>query len=64
MEKRDATRKEAIDWCLEKGADFITPVFPPPKGWIWAEDPDGLCLTPIFTNTIDADIYKADVQAN
>lgn len=57
MTDRDATREEVIDWCKEQKADFVNPVYPPPSGWMWAENSgNGLVLTAIFTNTEDADI--------
>lgn len=58
---RDATREEALAWCRANWADFKTPVFPPPNGWAWGESGDALVLTPIFTNTTDADITSADL---
>jgi hypothetical protein len=59
---RDATRQEAIEWCHDNMADFKTPVFPTPEGWMWAESGDGLVLIAIFTNTEDADITSADAR--
>lgn len=47
----DATRAEAIKWCLDHMCDFRTPVFPPPDGWSWAESGERLVLSPIFTMT-------------
>lgn len=58
----DASRNEAMQWCIDNMADFKTPVFPPPEGWMWAESGDALILTAIFTNTEDADITSADVR--
>lgn len=29
----DLTRDQAIEWCVDHKADFVTPVFPPPDGW-------------------------------
>lgn len=33
----DATRDEAIQWCIENKVDFTKPVFPPPDGWMWGD---------------------------
>lgn len=57
---KDATRIEAIAWCIENNCDFVEGVFPPPDGWLWALSGNGLILTAIFTNTEDADITAAD----
>jgi hypothetical protein len=51
---KDATRQEAIQWCINNKCDFLSPVFPPPEGWQWAKS-EGLCLTPIFTITDQGD---------
>jgi hypothetical protein len=60
---KDATRAEAIEWCKANGCDFVTPIFPPPEGWLWAECGEGLCLTPIFTMTDQGEeLYLAEVQ--
>lgn len=51
---KDASREEAILWCIENNCDFYTPVFPPPNGWAWAENSgNGIVLSAIFTNTVD-----------
>ena len=58
----DLTREQAIDWCLENWADFKTPVYPPPSGWMWSESGEALVLAPIFTITDQGeDITTADV---
>jgi len=31
----DATRDEAINWCVDQCCDFIEAKFPPPEGWAW-----------------------------
>lgn len=52
----DYTRHEAIAWCIEHHADFQTPIFPPPPGWLWVEtDGEWLMLEPIFTMTNQGD---------
>lgn len=51
----DYTREEAIQWCRENMADFYTPVYPPPSGWMWAESGESLVLSPIFTMTDQGD---------
>lgn len=59
----DLTRQQAIEWCVEKGADFMTPVYPPPSGWAWAEsgnNQSNLVLTQIFTGD-GADIHIHDL---
>ena len=61
QQERDATRAEAVLWCAEKQCDFREPVFPPPEGWMWGRSGPHLVLTPVFTNTSDADITRADV---
>mgnify|MGYP000686987472 CR=1 FL=1 len=33
----DATRDEAIQWCIDNRVDFTQPKFPPPSGWMWAD---------------------------
>lgn len=61
----DLTRDEAVQWCKDKEADFITPVFPPPEGWMWADAEDGLTLEPIFTVTDQGEgITKAEVYSD
>lgn len=55
----DYTREEAINWCIEHMADFVTPVYPPPEGWMWAESGDQLVLAPIFTMTDQGDEITA-----
>lgn len=58
----DATRKQAIAWCENVGADFYTPIYPPPKGWVRAVRDGSLVLTAIFTRTDGcSDITKSDV---
>ena len=58
----DATREEAIQWCIDNRVDFTQPKFPPPDGWMWADtDAPAKVLTAIFTNTEDEDIESADV---
>lgn len=58
----DATREEAIQWCIDNKVDFTNPKFPPPKGWMWAETGvPAMALTAIFTNTEDEDIESGDV---
>lgn len=56
---KDATRQEAIQWCRDKMADFHTPVFPTPEGWLWAESGNQLVLQPIFTMTDQGDEITA-----
>lgn len=56
---RDATRQEAIQWCIDNMADFRVPVFPPPEGWLWAESGNQLVLSPIFTMTDQGDEITA-----
>lgn len=56
---QDLTRKEAIQWCKDNMADFRTPVFPPPEGWLWAESGEQLVLQPIFTITDQGDEITA-----
>lgn len=55
----DYTRQEAIQWCIDNMADFSTPVFPPPNGWMWAESGDKLVLISIFTITDQGDEITA-----
>lgn len=58
----DATRDEAIIWCIENKVDFTKPKFPTPSGWMWADtDVPAKVLTAIFTNTEDEDIESIDV---
>lgn len=60
----DATREEAIKWACDNGCDMIKPVYPPPEGWFWAEfsgEGISLKLTPVFTNSDDADILAKDL---
>ena len=58
----DATRDEAIQWCIANKVDFTKPKFPPPKGWMWADtDVAAKALAAIFTNTEDEDIESVDV---
>jgi len=59
--EEDLTRLQAIDWCRKHMADFHTPVYPPPNGWMWAESGEALILTTIFTITDQADITAVDV---
>ena len=62
MSMADATRDEAIRWCIDNCVDFTQPKFPPPSGWMWADkDMPAKCLTSIFTNTEDEDIESVDV---
>ena len=56
---KDATRQEAIQWCKDNMADFHTPVFPSPEGWLWAESGNQLVLQPIFTMTDQGDEITA-----
>ena len=58
---KDATREEAIQWAIDNKCDFKTPVFPPPTGWLWAGST--LVLTPVFTNTVEADITVNDLPS-
>jgi len=60
---KDASREEAIEWCICNRVDFTKPKFPPPAGWMWAEN-EGVAvntLTAIFTNTEDEDIDEVDL---
>lgn len=55
----DATREQVIQWCIAKGCNFVDPVFPAPRGWMWANGPSSLVLTPIFTMTDQGDEVTA-----
>ena len=58
----DATRDEAIEWCIVHRVDFTQPLFPPPKGWMWFDTGvPAKGLTAIFTNPEDEDIESVDV---
>ena len=63
---KDATRAEAIEWCKANDCDFVTPIFPPPEGWLWAncDERKQLCLTPIFTMTDQGEEIYADEVFN
>ena len=54
---KDATRQEAIQWCIDNQCNFLSPVFPPPEGWLWARMncDHSLCLQPLFTMTDQGD---------
>lgn len=59
----DKTRDEVIEWCIDNMIDFTDPIFPPPDGWVWADN-DGYAaksLTPIFTNTKDDGVDPVDI---
>jgi len=59
----DATREEAIQWCIDNKVDFKNTSFPPPDGWMWGDTGSELyILTTIFTNTEDEDINSFDVE--
>ena len=61
----DATREQAIQWCRDNRCNFTDPVFPPPSGWMWAENGNHLVLAPIFTMTDQGgEIRAEDVAAN
>lgn len=73
--EHDMTREEAIVWAIANNCDFKSPVLPPPQGWMWSgpgtlkhPSPNNirtaadLVLTPIFTNTEDADITISDIK--
>lgn len=57
-------RNGAIQWCRDKGCNFIDPVFPPPEDWMWCENGStGLVLQCIFTVEEDNPvIYPSDVE--
>ena len=58
----DATRDEAIQWCIDNKVDFTKLKFPPPKGWMWVDTGVAAkALTANFTNTEDEDIESVDV---
>ncbi len=58
----DATRDEALQWCVDKRIDFTNPQFPPPEGWMWGDTGvPAQMLTAIHTNTEDDDIESVDV---
>lgn len=56
----DATRPEALQWCIDNMCDFRNPVFPPPNGWMWGESGEALILTAIFTSDC-SDITSVDI---
>ena len=59
----ETTREQAIQWCKDKGCDFVTPVLPPPDGWIWDQDGEHLVLVAIFTTTEQVDnLTLSEVQ--
>lgn len=61
---KDATRDEAIMWCIDNQVDFTKPRFPPPVGWMWGNTGvEAKALTSIFTNNNDddGDIESVDV---
>ncbi len=37
---KDATRQEAMDWCISNKVDFKKGHYPPPPGWIWYKTKD------------------------
>jgi len=59
-----ATREEALYWCVNMDCDFKKPVYNPPGGWMWAENPDkSLVLIPVFTLTdVGNDITFDEVE--
>jgi hypothetical protein len=63
--QHDLTREEAIAWAIANNCNFQAPVFPPPQGWMWADRAVGgvysIILTPVFTNTEDAEITISDL---
>ena len=58
----DLTRDEAIKWCVDNKADFVSGIFPPPNGWMWCEESSRLILSTVFTVTDQPDINILDVK--
>jgi len=61
----DATREEAIKWCIDNKVDFVSPLFPPPNGWIWYETRGVMwhTLSGVFANIEEEDIEWTEVIA-
>lgn len=60
----DATRDEAIQWCIDKGV-HLDPAFAPPEGWLWCYPKRaGMAykLIPKSTHTESRDIDYRDLS--